>query len=187
MKKLVTLLVLITSTLVFAQEKFDLNPESPNFSSKYVVINIDGLSAEKGFNQVNNWIKIAFDSPFDVIKAEIENEFIKISNNVDNLYYDYNTISKRYHDVNYDIVFCFKNNKVKFEITKIRVHYPKTVTSGGWEEIYFLDKDNFKRNGQLKPKAKQSFVLIQNHFNNLVLDLKKYLENPINVTSSDKW
>lgn len=187
MKNLFTLLVLITTTVVFAQEKFDLNPESPNFSSNHVIINIDGLSVAEEFKIVDTWIKMTFDSPFEVIKCKVENEFIKISNTVDNLYFKNHLFSKNYYDVNYDILFCFKNNKVKFEIVKIKVHYPKTINSGGWEEISFNDNDHFKSNGEIKPDTKESFKAIENYFNNLVTNLKRHLENPNLITFQDNW
>ena len=57
---------------------------SPNFSSNQVIINIDGLSVPEEFKIVDAWIKMTFDSPFEIIKCEVDNEFIKISNTVDN-------------------------------------------------------------------------------------------------------
>lgn len=191
MKKYLILFALLLSPyLIMAQgESFQINGESPELINQYVVIRKDSMTVKDGYNKILEWIKITYNTPKEVIKAELENEYIRIEGASDAI------TSKKmlgipiYFRGKYSITFEFKENKVKMELTRLQVYSPPSqYSSGGWSDSQPDYASQTKRNG----RPKKAMVYWNNGYvksiNDLMLSVQNYVNNPVkSIIKKDDW
>ena len=191
MKKYLLVFVLFLSPyLITAQgESFQINEETPELINQYVVIKKDSMNVEDGYNKILEWIKITYNTPKEVIKAELENEYIRIEGASDAI------TSKKMLGMSisfrgkYSITFEFKENKVKMELTRLQVYSPPSqYSSGGWSDSYPNYASQTKKNG----KPKKSMVYWNNGYvksiNELMISIQDYVNNPDkSIIKKDDW
>ena len=62
--------LLFSITLFSQQSNFKLDINNPLFPNQYVILNVDTLSVRNAYNKTLEWIKITYNSPDEVIKAQ---------------------------------------------------------------------------------------------------------------------
>jgi hypothetical protein len=175
MKKLLLGTLLLLSTLSFSQEtEFRLGQEG---LTPFVVTSVDGKTQSELYKKTLNWILITFKNPKEVIKAQIENDYIRIEGSSENLVCfpglgDANCSSSRYQ-----VEIEFQDNKYKFSVISVEQFGSRWNSIDTW----FKSKSYMTNSGEVRSNYKY-FYKIPLYFN----DLNKDLQKNILTYSTDK-
>jgi len=175
MKHYLSILALFICIYTFSQNQFVVNTESPVFPPEEISVDLSKLSAEDNYELVKDWLSDNFYSGNNFIKEQQCKKLITLISTVDDLYMDQSHLFKNDYDVKYEISFRCLDNKVCIEIDDLKVHFPETISSGGWENISINYKDLFKKNGKINIKQKETLEKLQNHFNKIVDGLENQI------------
>ncbi len=189
MKKLLSILFITISLTGFAQ-KFTVTPNGlrdiEDSEKSYLVLEVDGLSAKQLYDNALRYIKQNYVNPDEVLKGEIDGEFIKFDTYVENIF-DYNNSGAKIPiEAKYTTELKFKDGKVRYEIIFLDMYYfntslntnTKVLFTGGLFDGYII----YKKNGKLfKEETKLD---IENHFNSQVNDILVFLKGE---SEDDSW
>lgn len=166
MKKLVLLLFISISS--FAQEtEFKFTKDG---ITDYLVIPIEGKTASELYSQTLNWISKTYNEPDNIIKAKIENDYIRISAQSKNLIV-FNQFGKSYYNARYQIEISFQDGKYKFDVISVDL-----LNTQSKPEMPLTDmSEYYKPDGKLKNNYKYYPESFTNFFNTLNNELKSYL------------
>jgi hypothetical protein len=171
-------------------ESFEITENNPYLINQFVVINKESMAIEEGFKLVNEWINLTYNTPTIIIKSKIENDYIKIEVKKTNSPC-FNLKMTTCYDSNYFITFAFKQDKIKFQVTRLQLNSPKTrSSSGGWSNYNptytLLHKKSFIKKAIEKRISIADGLMTS--INDLKNDLEKYINNPIKKeTSKSDW
>lgn len=189
MKKLIPLIVLF-STSLFAQTtlptKFEVTKEG---FTDFTVINVEGKSKEEIYTKTLEWINKTYNTPKEVIKAEIVNDYIRFEGIKKSLFYYSDFLTPFFQDVRYMIEVSVKDNKFKFDIISLEVYStPSQYSRGGW---YLIMSNNvtsnfYKNDGTLRNVYKE-INRVPDYFNSLQDSLKEYILNGQQKKSDSSW
>tara|TARA_B100001769_G_C21935501_1_gene504059 strand:+ start:210 stop:773 length:564 start_codon:yes stop_codon:yes gene_type:complete len=186
MKKILFVFILITS-VVYAQE-YTVTPDglrdNSNADKTYVVINTPGKTAGQNYNNAIKYINKTYKSPKDVIKGDVEGEYISFNTHVSDFLFVKNSGVKVVIDANYTIELSFKDERVKFEVINLDMYNPevnsKVLFQGSvWSGFPIYKK---KKNKLIRPETKTD---IEVYFNNTINNIKGFLLEEIKVTDDD--
>ena len=193
MKKLLFVLAFTVFTIVsYSQvQTFTLSKEHPTFPNQFVVLKVDGLTIEDGYNRTLEWINGIYNTPKEGIKSQVENKYIRIEGIAKNLY-PYGISKLLYNHVRYTIQFGFKENKVKCDIINVEFYddnINRTTPGVAWVSFEFVNAKTLKKNGKPNKVYVKKAQKVMNYFNDLVLSLDSYLNKPIEgpVSEDDNW
>lgn len=174
MKNLLLLLtILLTPYFLRAQgENFQINKDAPQLINQYVVIKKDSMSVSDGFNRIIEWVNKTYDTPKEVIKAQLENKYIRIKAT------KYIMIDGTSYNVSYSLTFEFKENKIKMEITELQLNHK----AFGWINRNPTYDKQFEKNGE-----PNSFIQENEGFINTINGLRLLVENYVNNSNKDGW
>lgn len=175
MKHILSILALFMSICIFSQNRFEVSSESPVFPPKEVFIDISNLSDEDNYKLVKDWLSVNFNSDDNLVIDQECDNFITLAYTVDDLYKDYSHLFKNDYDVKYELAFRCLDNKICIEINDLKVYFPETLSSGGWESVSFNYEDLFRKNGKINIKKKETLEKLQNHFNKVVYGLQNHI------------
>lgn len=184
--------------LLFFLSLLNLNAQSTEFTisdeglTKYIITSIPGVNKADAYKKTINWINKKFNSPDQVIKGTIENEYIRfegISNNALRFQAIGGIIAQ---SIKYQIEISFKDDKYKFEVIELQEEdplFPKLSNSPYTELI--LSKTNRsngynrvrKPNGEFRNRYKY-ITDIPFLFNQLNTSLKDYITSS---QENDNW
>jgi hypothetical protein len=176
-KILILTISLFTSLFFYGQtDKFKYDQTG---LSEFVITNVDNLDNKTIYKKTVNWIKDTYKKPDVVIDAEIEDESVRftgVTSKKVEVYSDFGELL--FYDIKYTIKVSTKDNKYKFEVINFQLldcywiaNFKKPIN----EEIY-------KKDGSIRKKWKNFPKSIENIFDNLNEDLKKYI-----LKSQDGW
>jgi hypothetical protein len=167
MNKIILLLLLLVSGTIFAQEsEFKITNEG---LTDYIVTKVEGRNQSQLYNKTKDWVSFEYKSPIDVIKAQMQDEYIRIEGSIP----EYN--------VTYQIEVSFKDDRYKFDIIDIKrrvLDYNMTILIG--------QKNLLNKKGELKGGYNLYPKLI-NHFNELNQRLKTFCISDTIPTKNDDW
>lgn len=147
------------------------------------------MSIENGYNKIMEWIKTSYNTPSEVIKASLENEYIRIEGINSNMTTQ-NVMGTNYvYKGRYSITFEFKENRIKMELTNLEVYNtPSQYSKGGWANQNPSLSSQLNKKGKIKKGMKQyndGFVDSLNSLKNSIVD---YLNNGNkSVVKKDDW
>ena len=196
MKKILIILILIsTFGITYAQKEYPSKFEYIQ-TDEYkewegiiwrvndVIVTSREGTAKELYNKVLDNIKDIYNNPSEVITAQTEGKFIKISGVASNNYKQNVIGTISYNDVNYNIEFYFRDGRVKVELSRLDVYFPPSqYSSGGYYDI--KDIAATKKNGKIRTRYKGTAKLVSEHFNNLVERLFK--DPKVNNSVDDDW
>ena len=161
--------------------EFNLSSMSPSLVNQFMVLDKKGMSVEDGYKMVTEWLNITYHTPKEVIKGDVENEYIRIQDigSSANCFMSLGVPSCI--DIQYSISLEFKKNKLKFRLTKLEVYYTPGEIAGlsGWTTYNPMLEHMFKKNGTPFRVRIESAESTMNHLNGLADYLRAYLENPL--------
>lgn len=182
--------MLLTPYLLLAQgDIFQLNEEHPELINQYVVIKKDSLSTTDGFNKVLEWINISYNTPKEVIKAQLQDEYIRIEG-YNSKITSQNVIGTMFiYEGKYSLTFEFKKNKIKMELTRLQVYNePTKYSAGGWSDQFPSLALQTKKNGKPRKGIQQFQKGLQDSMNDLRLSLQSYVNNTNkSIVNKDEW
>ena len=199
MKKLfITTIALFATALSFAQDshptEFKFIPptnDTPTsvagkfsrLNTDYVVLESNG-TADENYQKVLNFIKTSYKNPEEVIVAESENKFVKISGAASNLTAMINFGITTSFDIRYNMTFYVKDDKIKIDLSSIEQYLPASqFSSGGWAP--FNGMATHKNNNKMKLGLVPYVNAFQNYFNGLAKGAATFELS--SVVSNDKW
>jgi hypothetical protein len=190
MKKILLVLILIIS-IVYAQE-YTVTPDGlrdkSNTEKTYVVINTPGKTGEQNYQNAIKYINKTYKSPKDVIKGDVEGEYISFNTHLSDFLVVKNSGVKVVIDANYTIELSFKGERVKLEVINLDMH-TQTPTAAG--NMYILFTGSIwsgypiykkKKNKLIRPETKTD---IEVYFNNTINTIKGYFLEEVNATDDD--
>lgn len=177
MKKLFYAVFLFTS-LGFSQSKeFTFNKDG---ITDYLVVEVPGKTAAELYQQTINWIKMSYKNPDSVIKATIENDYVRFMGSSTRLLC-FNNLGKNCYDSNYQIEVSFQDGKYKFDLIEVNLLGTKSdphMTLTDMSEYY-------KSNGQIKGTYKYFPEIFPSFFNDINKSLLNYVSGETQQRKKD--
>jgi len=175
MRKVILINLLLIATITVDGQvtpNFDLtkNGVSP------IILNIDSLDAKSIYLRAMNWIQETYKDPQKVLKANIQNEKVRVETYKSNAWY-YMSLGRRYdYDMDYTFEIEFKDGKVRLTYTpgQFWVQGKRGLT---YESFY-------KSSGELRQAYKEGEISLEASMNELKDSLYNYLTKK---KKSDNW
>lgn len=156
----------------------------------YVVGNVEGKTAQELYKKTLDWVSYTYKNPKEVIKAQIENDYIRIEGAKSNMLCIKTLGLLNCSNIRYLIEISFKDGKYKFDLTKLEQYTPPsqyTVTSG-WSEVGLAQTSvYYKDSGELKSFFKLYPTAIETEFNSLNISLKDFLKSDAIPSKKTEW
>jgi hypothetical protein len=184
MKNFILLLVFICHCLCFAQDtEFKFTKDG---LTDFVVIPVADKTQNEIYKKTLDWVAMNFKEPGEVIKATIENEYIRIEGFSKELIC-YSYMGKRCGDTKYEIEISFKDGKYKFDVLSIS-EYNNQSKSILWTNFDIVNTAAyFDKKGEAKSSYKFIVTTVPEHFNNLNLNLKNFLVSDGVSSKKNDW
>ena len=192
LKALFLLLFTLISTSSFAQkvDRFNLSATSPSLVNQLLVLDKEDMSVEDGYKMITEWVNVTYNTPKEVIKGDVENEYIRIQGIKSNGACFKSLGMQVCHDIRYSLTFEFKENKMKFQLTNLELYYKPSETPGfsGWTAYDPTLKLTMKPNGKPRTIQKDQADSVIREINILASYVQGYLENPLaKESTTDDW
>lgn len=176
MKKILLVTFIISCSLLNAQ-KLLVTPEglkdSLNIDKSYVVINIEGKPSKDLYESVIKYINMTYKNPKEVLKGNIENEYISFETYIANFPLTKNGYAKMNIGTKYLTTLSFKDGKIKYEISDIKMKAVdsqyEVLFSGGAFSGYPI----YNKSGELKRKETKEDI--EKYFNNNIKNIFDYV------------
>lgn len=156
----------------------------------YVVGNAEGKTTQELYKKTIDWINVTYKNPKEVIKAQIENDYIRIEGSKSSMLCMKTLGLLSCNDVRYQIEISFKDGKYKFDLIKLEQYLAPskyTVTSG-WSEVGLVNTSYcYKDNGDLRSLFKLYPTAIETEFNSLNTSLNDFLKSDTIPSKKSDW
>ena len=193
MRNLLLGALLLLSTLSFSQEtefKF-----TKNGFTDFVVTQVDGKTQSDLYKKVLDWVQVTYKNPKEVLKAQIENDYIRIEG------FKSNVLCIKFlgmldcSDIRYQIEIYVKDGKYKFDVIRLEFYTKPTKYNnyvGGWNDFPINSIDYsfmYKDSGEIRNNYKLYPESIETTFNSLNISLKEFIlnNNNNNQSKSKDW
>lgn len=187
MKKVLLVLLMLVSFYSNAQEtEFKFTKEG---FTDFVITSVEGKTAQELYKKTLDWVSVTYKNPKEVIKAQIENDYIRIEGAKSGMLCMKSLGMLFCNDVRYQIEISLKDGKYKFDLTKLEQYTaPSQYVSGGWSEVGIANTSYFyKENGDLKSLFKLYPTSIETEFNLLNTSLKEFLKSDAIPSKKSDW
>ena len=179
MKKIVILFFLFSTKAGFAQDaEFKFSKEG---FTDFLVVECEKKTQSELYKKTLDWVAVTYNTPSEVIKGQIENDYIRIEGTAKNL------ISS---GTKYQIEISFKDGKYKFDIIQIEYYFDSGVelTELKWKEFDIINTDKyFYKNGEIKRSSKPVWNRVTKYFNALNSSLKDFLLSEQIPSKKKEW
>lgn len=178
MKRIFTLFTLFIPLLVLSQSptEFALSKDG---LTQFVVTPVDNKTKEEIYSKTLEWVYKSFNEPKEVIKATVDNDYIRIESIAPSVYSTKFMGSIQYTDLKYQIEITVKDNRYKFEVINVEIYMSPQSGMPGWHPLFTDVNLNFwyKKDGTLKPRFEDMENKIPSHFNKINEEIKNYIES----------
>ena len=182
-----TALVMITFAVGLQAQTYVVTPyglrDADNLDKSYVVIDVEGKSAQELYDRAREYIIRTFKNPDLVEKGAIDNEYLRYNTYADGVTTIPIPLNNLVYGASYSVELAFKDGKVKHEVILLELDsdgntlgfQPQRLAMGWWL---------YSKKGKLKlPKNKAE---IEAYFESIVADLAAYLRGT-SETDDDDW
>ena len=188
MRKIVLVLTMAVSLYSNAQEtEFKFTKDG---FTDYVVGTVEGKTAQELYKKTLDWVSITYKNPKEVIKAQIENDYIRIEGFKSNMLIVKSLGFTHYRDARYQIEISLKDGKYKFDLTKLEEYIAPSQYSSisGWYEVAITNTSGYyKENGDLRSVFRLYPSAIETEFNSLNTSLKEFLKSENIPSKKSDW
>jgi hypothetical protein len=179
MKKIILLLLLVTQLANAQETKFELTAEK---FTDYVVIPFEGKTQAEIYKKTLQWIEFNYSNPKEVIKASIENEYIRFQGLKEGLFSIQVKKQIMPFPIRYTIEVSFKDGKAKFDVITTESYHSMQnvyVDLKLEEPARFFTVDKYKTiyNG----------LEIPIHYNSLVDSLSEFVKSDSIPSKKSDW
>tara|TARA_B100000963_G_scaffold337489_1_gene333533 strand:- start:713 stop:1246 length:534 start_codon:yes stop_codon:yes gene_type:complete len=171
----VIFLILIISTNIISQ---DLKL-GPNGVKEPVVFEFN-LTKSEIYKKSLNWVQETYKNPKEVLRANIENEKIRINGYAINAWWNKSLGVKFTYNIDYTVQIEFKEGRCRFTYTIDQMY-----TSDG-QRLLYTCKAFFKPNGDIKKSYIPSVPSLEKTINDLAISYKNYVSGA-NEKNEDNW
>jgi len=184
MKNIILLLVLSVFSLGYGQEtEFKFTKDG---LTDFVVTPVNGKTQNELYKKTLDWVAMTFKEPGEVIKATVENEYIRIEGFSKELIC-YSYMGKRCGDTKYEIEISFKDGKYKFDVLSIS-EFNNISKSTMWTNFEINNTASyFDKKGEVKSSYKFIVKTVPEYFNNLNLSLRDFVTGDIIASKKNDW
>lgn len=186
MKKLLYAIVMVTG-ITFGQEtEFKLTKDG---FTDYVVTECKDKTAAEMYKKTLDWISVTYKNPKEVIKAQIENDYVRIEGASSSLICLNILGMKNCFDTKYQIEISFKEGKYKFDVIELQYYVaPGQYTRGGWFPENFEKIDEYyNKKGEIKGRYKYYPETIPLYFNVTNTKLKEFILSESIPSKKSDW
>lgn len=184
MKKLILLLLISFSG--FSQETQFLF--SKDGFTDFVVTNCEGKNKSELFKKVIDWVSITFDTPKEVIKAEIVDDYIRIEGIEKDVNLGVFMGLETITNIKYQIEISVKDEKYKFDVINVESYIqPNQYVIGGWNQMNIADLNSYYKNGKIRNSVKFIPISLPEIFNKLNISLSNFIANNEVSTKKNNW
>jgi hypothetical protein len=188
MKKILLVLLMLAGFYTNAQEtEFKFAKEG---FTDYVVGTVEGKTAQELYKKTLDWVSVTYKNPKEVIKAQIENDYIRIEGAKSNMLCMKSLGLLMCSDVRYQIEISLKDGKYKFDLTKLEQYTApsKYTVISGWSEVGLANTSvYYKENGDLRSVYKLYPTSIETEFNTLNISLLDFLKSDTIPSKKSDW
>lgn len=180
MKKIILLLLLVTKLANAQETKFELTAEK---FTDFVVIPFEGKTQAEIYKKTLQWIEFNYSNPKEVLKASIENEYIRFQGVKDGIFSIQIKKQTFSYPIRYTIEVSFKDGKAKFDVTN--TESDSGVQYGGYFPMK-LDQPAlyFEPNNH---KTVYNVAGIPTHYNSLVDSLTEFVKSDSIPSKKSDW
>lgn len=184
MKKLLSLLLglCVSTTVLHSQEtEFKFTPSG---LTDFVVTPCDGKTQAELYMKALDWVAVTYKNPKEVLKSQVENEFIRIEGSSNNLLC-MQAVGKTCFLSRYTIEISFKEGKYKFDVLNMESYSAQQ----GWNEFPIDDRSGdlyFNKKGELKGMYRYNGE-VADYFNSLNSSLLSYMKGIDTDSNKGDW
>jgi hypothetical protein len=189
MKKLLLLSMIFVSLSVYCQSVSDsLFVFDSNGFNSFVITKVPNKTQSELFKKTIDWVAVGYKNPKEVIKAQIDNDYIRIEGSSETLVC-LNILLKEYCPAKYMIEISLKDGKYKFEVISLEYYIsPSQYSRGGWMSLRIYDnKTVLKSSGEIKAIYKYMPENFTAFFNNLNRELFNFLSSSNIPSKKSDW
>jgi hypothetical protein len=167
MKKFLLSILLLTTTSLFAQDipKFELTKDGV----QPIVVVIDSFNAQTIYKKTLNWVKENYKNPKEALKADIENETVRIDGFKKNAWFYKSLGMKQEYDMEYSFLIDIKDNKIRLTFTVGQFWGDDKKTTYDYTTF-------FKSSGEIRGAYKDAKPSLEQSMNDLVFSLYNYIK-----------
>jgi len=186
MKKVLFILLLISAFANAQEAEFKFTKDG---FTDYVIGTVPNKTASELYKKTIDWINITYKNPKEVIKGQIENEYIRIEGFKSSMLCKKILGSNICENGRYQIEISFKDGKYKFDVISLETYVNASqYNSGGWYPVELTNTSYaYKESGELKPMFKNYPNQIESTFNSLNNEFKKILESDTIPSKKEEW
>ena len=159
-------------------QKFTLNKEQG--LTEFVVTICDGKTKEELYKKTVEWINKTYNQPSKVIKAQVENDYIRFQGIKSSLLC-WDTMGVNCNDIQYDIEISFKDGKYKFSVLLLK--FPDNLNAINFSQAGMY----FKSDGSIRGIYKKHLHKIPEYFDDLNKSLYDYIYNQNQTAKQNDW
>ncbi len=170
MNKIIYLLFLFFVNFSIAQDtQFKITKES---ITDYIVVSFKDQTQSVLYKKTLDWIAVTYKNPNEIIKSQIENDFIRIEG--------FETNFNGSSNCSYQIEISFKDGKLKFDPQIFTI-----INGTNKFDLFSTYKSYFDSDGLVKNRLKPTIEGSETTINSLIKSLNDYIIS--GKTKKDDW
>ncbi len=175
-KYLFIVIAIVAYNVLLSQEtpKLKLTPEG----IEPVTLNVDDLSASEIYMKSLDWVQETYKNPNEVLKANIENNKIRIDGFSPDALSFKNMVVVNW-GVSYTLEISFKDGRCRYDYD---INY-FTGSDGGRTVITYVDF--YKKNGDIRKSYLPAVSSLENTINDLLLNYYNYITGKTDAANED--
>tara|TARA_B100001093_G_C26676047_1_gene948338 strand:- start:373 stop:912 length:540 start_codon:yes stop_codon:yes gene_type:complete len=176
-------ILLLTITFLISGITFGQNiPELKltRDSVEPIIVKTDSLTKPEIYKKALNWVQETYKNPDKVLKANIENEKIRIDGFASNAWWYKSMGIKNSYNMEYSVEIAFKDGRYRFEY-----NIGQFYIDGGQKVLYGY-KTFFKKNGEVRKSYKDAVPSLEQTMNDLSLSFYNYVTGKT-TKKNDDW
>jgi len=174
----VSIMILLKSHISYGQEieKIKLTPQGV----EPIVVQVDSLKSNEIYEKALNWVKETYKNPDKVLKANLENEKIRIDGFASNAWWYKSMGITNNYNMEYTVEISFKEGKYRFSYI-----IGQFYIEGGKKVLYDY-KTFYKKSGEIKKSYIDAVPSLEQTMNDLSLSFYNYI-NGKTLKKDDNW
>lgn len=187
MKKIILVFALLISIFSFGQEtEFKMTKDA---FTDYIVTPCDGKLQSDIYKKTLDWLSIAYKNPKEVLKASLENDYVRLEGSSGGLVCINALGMKNCYDTKYQIEISFKEGKYKFDIIEIQYYVGASqYSSGGWYPFNMIAMEPyFNKKGEIRSAYKYYPENVPSYFNDLNKSLHDFIISTEIPSKKSDW
>lgn len=154
----------------------------------FVVSECAGKTQTELYKKSIDWLAVTYKNPKEVLKAQIENDYIRFEGSAPGLVTLVNLMTFTY-PTTYQVEVSFKDGKYKFDVTEIKYYIARSqYSAGGWYDFDIKETTAYyNKKGEIRATYKNMPESLTNYFNNLNNEMKSFFMSENIPSKKSDW